>query len=342
VAGLDGDFRAAPDAGSADAATDGPSGCVLATYPDPPGGADDGTDIGTVGVAVHTIDLGDMADTPGYDLDHTCTCTADAGPTCAGYSSSASTYCDAPGGVDNQFAKLVSLIQLAVGVANIGSTALSNKADAGYWTLLVEIKGYNGQADDPAVDVALYPCASLGTQPKWDGTDSWPILATSVNAAGDPLYASQGAYVASHTLVATVPSVPLILAGEKQTITLTLRSAVLTGQLVQSHGQWRLVQGVIAARLGTSDFFQSLSSYRDTSAQPLCTDSAFFKAAKMAVCNDADILLDENQPRTTPCDAFSFGMGFSADSALLGPKVPVPTPTPGCPAATDPAGTTCP
>jgi len=348
VAGLDGNFRAAPAAGTGGAGGDagapdaGPAGCVLATYPDPPGGVDDGTDIGTIDVAIHTVDLGDMGTIPGYDLDATCTCTDDAGPTCAGRSTQAGLYCDAPGGVDNQFAKFVQLIEIPLGAASFSSTGFSAKANAGYWTLLIEIHGYNGLKDDPAVSVALYPCPGLGVTPKWDGTDSWAILDTDVTGLGMPAYASDGAYVAGQTLVASVPSVPMTLAGDKQTFTLTLSGAVLTGKLAQSNGQWRLEQGVLAARLGLTNLFQSLSAYRDTSGMPLCTDAGFlYSTAKTSICTDADILLTATEPKSATCDALSFGMGFSADPALRGPSVPAPTPTPGCPAATDPANDSC-
>ena len=292
-------------------------------------------------VTLHSIDLGDMGDIPGYDLDHTCTCTGDAGPTCAGRGTASGLYCDAPGGVDNQFAKIVQLIQIPLG-SSISSTAFSDKAAAGYWTLMIQVKGYNGEVDDPSVQVALYPCAGLGTTPKWDGTDSWPVLDVAEDSMGNPIYAADGAYVANHTLVATVPKVPITFAGMKQTITLTLSGAVLTGKLVESNSTWRLLQGVLAARLGLSDFFGSLSSYRDNNGMPLCTDSGFiYSTAKTSVCNDADILIDPTQPKSATCDALSFAMGFTADPAILGPKVQVPAPTPGCPAATDPASDSC-
>ncbi len=348
IAGLDGNFQPAPDGGPAgDAGADtgpdtGPAGCVSATYPDPPGIPDDGNDAGTISLAVHTVDLGDMGTVPGYDLDHTCTCTGDAGPTCIGRSMTPSTYCDAPGGVDNQFAKVVQLIEIPLG-STISSSTFTAKAEAGYWTLIILVTGYNGEKDDPSVQVALYPCAGLGAMPQWDGTDSWPVLATAVDM-GAPVYVSNGAYVADHTLVATVPKVPVTFAGEKETLTLTLSGAVLTGQLVQSNGVWRIIQGTLAARFALTDFFQALSTYRDNNGMPLCSNSGFiYDTAKTSVCNDADILVDPTQPISTTCDALSFGMGFTADPAVLGPVVPVPTPTPGCTAAMgDPATDSCP
>jgi hypothetical protein len=345
VAGLDQDFQAAPDAGPVrDAGGDGEAGsgaCMSATYPDPPSTPDDGKDIGPVTIAVHSIDLGDTGNAVGYDLDHLCTCIDDAGPSCAGRSSNPSIYCDVGGGVDNQFGKVITTIEIAI--SGFDSSTLSSKADMGIWSLLVQVTGYNGEKNDPSVQVGIYPCAGLGTAPLWNGTDSWPILDTSYDADGGPAYASNGAYVSDQTLVATVPSVPIQLGGAKQSIAIILSGAVLTGKLVESNGSWRLIQGVLAARIHLSDFFKAISSYRGTNGMPLCTDSGIlYSGLKTQVCNDADILADPTQPISSTCDSISFGMGFTADPAVLGPTVMAPTPTPGCDAGTDPAMDSCP
>jgi hypothetical protein len=347
VAGLDQDFRAAPDAGppptDAGAAGDaeaGPGVCVPATYPDPPGIPDDGNDVGPLTVAVYSIDLGDTGNAVGYDLDHVCTCIDDGGPSCAGRASTLSTYCDVGEGVDNQFGKIVTMLEIAI--PGFDSAAYSMKAQDGTWSLLVQVTGYNGEKDDPTVQVAIYPCSGLGTTPKWDGTDSWPILQTAVDADGGAAYASNGAYVSDQTLVATVPSVPIQLGGTKQTLTITLSGAVLTGKLVESNGSWRLIQATLAARIHLSDFFQAISTYRDNTGTPLCTDGGFiYSSLKTQVCNSADVLADPTQPISTTCDSISFGMGFTANAALLGPIVMPPALTAGCPPATDPANDSC-
>jgi hypothetical protein len=358
VAGVDGNFTLAPpDAGhdtgvgAGGAATDGgppdappdtgPTGCVSSTYPDPPGGTDDGTDVGPIVVAVHSVDLGDTGGTvPGFDLDHTCTCIDDGGPSCVGSSMMTSLYCDVGGGVDNQFSKFIALAAVAL-PNSIGSSTFSTTANNGDWSLLLQIDGYNGKADDPAVTVSFLPAAGFGSPPKWDGSDLWPVLQTAFDASGQPLYVSNGAYVAGHTLVATVPTVPITFAGAKSTLTLSLSGAVLVGTLGNTNNVWRL-QATLAARLGQKDLFAALSSYRDRTGAPLCTTSGFvYQTAKTTFCTDPDITLDSTLPPTAPCDAISFGMGVTADPAQVGPKVPVPMPTPGCPAGTDPSDDTC-
>ena len=204
-----------PDAGpDATAPETGPPGCVRATYPDPPGGGGDGgASLPTALVfALHSIDLGDGATVPGYDLDNVCTCLFDAGPSCVGRSPQASTYCDVPAGsanqgIDNQAAKLFQLIELPVGPSVFSSSVFSLQADAGHWSLLIRLEGYNGLMDDPQVDLALFPAGGLGKKPGWDGSDVWPVVSTSVDGGtSNPKYRSNGAYVSQGTLVATLPT----------------------------------------------------------------------------------------------------------------------------------------
>lgn len=346
VAGLGGDFAAAPhqdggeEDGGAGAGGSGPVGCVAATYPDPPG-LDDSPSSPEIVLALRTIDLGESAAVPpGYDLDHACTCFADAGPSCV----SKQPHCDAPGGIDSASAQFFSLIQFAVGAGNFSSSSFSAKVEKGTWTLLIRIRGYNGKLDDPAVDVAIFPSSGIDPGPVWNGNDAWGVSVQSVSD-GDleqPLYPSAGAYVSQGTLVAALPSVLMKLGGEEDTITLHLTGGVLTGHLVSGPGGWTMTGGVLAARWKDKDLFEALSSYRDGNGKPICTDSAIsYATAKTTLCKGLDILADPSGARSLPCDALSIGLGFTAQPAKLGAIEATAMPTPGCPPETDPATDSC-
>jgi hypothetical protein len=329
----------------------GPPPCNRATYPDPPGGADDGGAGPTLVFALHSIDLGDMGTTPGYDLDNVCTCFDDAGPSCVGKSAQLTTYCDLPAGpgnqgIDNQSAKLFQLIEIPVGQSVFGSSVFSLQADSGSWSMLIRVEGYNGLPDDPAVDVALFPSSGLGgNKPAWNGNDIWPVVGTSVGDAGvaSPLFHSNGAYVSQGMLVATMPTTEMTIhGGGLDSITVHLTAGVLTAHLVQINGQWHLQNGTLAARWALTDVFKAIGSYRDNNGKPICTDQiASYTLAKQAICQDADILVDGTQPKSAPCDALSVGIGFTADPAVLGTVVDAGALTPGCPAATDPSNDMC-
>ncbi len=334
---------AGPETGPPEAGP--PPGCVSATYPDPPGGTDSTTDLGPLVFAIRSIDLGDMGDTPGYDLDKECTCIDDAGPSCTGRSTQLSAYCDAPGGVDNQAAKLFELIELPFGVGNFGSQYFSDQANQGNWSLLVQVKGYSGMPDDPVVEVALFPTSGIHP-PQWNGMDKWPVEPSSLIVDGgmsSPRFVANGAYVSGGVLVATMPTTQITLAGSGQdTITITLSSGVITAKLVDVGGIWNLQGGVIAARWSLKNVFQALSSYRDNNGLPICSNSSSYAIAKGVICNDADILVDGTQPKSAPCDALSVGLGFTADPANLGSVSDAGITSPGCAPADDPANDSCP
>ncbi|MFT3769465.1 MAG: hypothetical protein QM820_28845 [Minicystis sp.] len=340
VAGLDGDFVAAPQPdGGADEG--GVEGCASATYPDPPTIADDATSNEIV-FALRTLDLGESATVPpGYDLDHACTCFADAGPSCV----SQKAHCDAPGGIDNASAQFFSLIKFAAGPSNFSSDAFGAKVGVGVWSLLIRVRGYNGKDDDPAVDVALFPSTGIDPPPLWNGNDAWRIAASSVNGSDldHAIYTSQGAYVAQGRLVAAMPSVLMKLGGEENTITLQLTGGVLTGKVAKTQLGWALSEGVLAARWKSSDLFQALSTYRDGDGKPICTDLGLgYASAKSAFCSGLDILADPSGAKTLPCDALSIGIGFTAQEAKIGVVDEPPMTTPGCPPETDPANDHCP
>jgi hypothetical protein len=335
------------DAGSPeqDAGSDapvGPPGCDEVFYPSPPM-VPDGPSNPPIVVAIHTIDIGDMGNVWGYDLDRVCTCDDDAGPTCV----SPQLHCDLDGGIDNVAPQLFNLVSIPLGSDLFSSSLFSSQANAGQWTLLVQIDNWNGQPDDPSVDVAIFTTPGFGAMPMWNGADVWQPSEASATVDGGllvPTYVSEGAYVAGGVLVAAMPTVPLNIAGANNRITLQFVGGVITGKIGQFQGLWRLTDGVIAARWPTKQIFQAVASFRDNNGKPvICTDSTLYDVGKNAICNAADILSDGTAPASVACDSVSIGIGFTADQVELGATpAPLPKATPGCPAATDPANDSCP
>lgn len=350
VAGLDGDFEQAPvvheDGGATeeDAGVDaeaGVQGCARATYPDPPAGAD-GPSLPDIVFAFRTLALGEAATTPpGYDLDGACTCFADEGPTCA----AVSKHCDAPGGIDSASAQFFSLVAFAAGSTNFSSAAFSSRIEVGTFGVVVRLAEYSGEADDPSVEVAIYPSGGVVSEPPvWDGNDAWRLQAASlINDDPDqPLFKSAGAYVSKGTLVAALPALEATLGAEENSMTLHLTGGVVTAKLSMDTSGFRLNDGVIAARWKIEDIFNALSSYRDSQGNPICTDGDLvYGTAKDAICNGLDILGDPSAAKTEKCDALSIGLGFTAQEATLGPVAPPPVPFPGCPPESDPKFDTC-
>jgi hypothetical protein len=333
------------DPDPSDAGSDAPLGCQHATYPPPPN-LEDVASIPDFVVAVRSIDLGDGAgDPPGFDLDNTCTCFEDAGDTCS--TKLSTPRCDGPGGVDNAASELFQLVVDNIGDGYFGSKHYSKAAEAGEWTVLFQISGYNGTPDDPEVHVTLFVSPGLeGVLANWDGMDAWPVSDDTLGPSGtltDPLYVSDGGYVAGGTLVATLPSVEIRFSGSASTITARLVGGVVTGKLVVEPTGTRIEGGLLAARWTEQDVFAALGSFRGQGGLKLCNDGGFiYGPVKSAVCSARDILTDPVQPASSPCDALSLGIAFVADPALLGAVVPAAMPTPGCDdPMQDPANDAC-
>jgi hypothetical protein len=334
-----------PDAGH-DAHEDaGPTGCQNATYPDPPGGMDDGVDVGPILLALRTIDMGDMSSTPGYDLDRYCTCQFDAGPSCVSPSFNPTADCDGPNGIDNALAGQVQLLQLALKGA-FGSTYFSAGAEQGRWSLLIQIAGYNGKMDDPHVDVALFPSSGFegdGGVPAWVGGDRWKVLDSSLGDGGvkDPLYKSSSGYVSQGTLVAAMPTGELNFSGSTEQIKFTFSGAFLTGQLSKANNLWAIKDGVLAGRWPIGEVFKAVSSYRDNNGNPICQTTFGYSTAKAQLCAAPDILVDGTKPKSASCDAISFGFGYSAQAAVIGSPTASGKPARFCDAGVDPAEDHC-
>ncbi len=323
--------KAKVDSGKVDA-----TGCYSLQPPGPPSPSATGGAT-TFVVAIRTVDIGDKGDSPGYDLDHVDTCCADAGPSCV----SVKTHCDAPGGVDNGAAALLSDIQLADSQLQLGSTALSSRANAGAWSLLIEVSNYNGKADDFEVDVTFYPSPGLGKKPAWDGSDVWPVDPVSVWDGGikSPRYTSQGAFVAGGVLVAAVPDVEIMFGGGAGFF-IEIVGGVLTGNIVKDGTDWKITNGMIAGRWTTSQVFRSLAGVH-TPGGSICTTSTLFSYVKTAVCGAADILANAIDPVSSPCDSVSFGFGFAADPAKIGAIGPIIHYDGGCAPEASLANITC-
>ena len=115
-------------------------------------------------------------------------------------------------------------------ITEASSEQLSQKIETGTNTILIKISGYNGTPDDAAVEVTWYASADFDmtnpTPPKWDGTDTWSVLSTSLqpqagadggaeNDVVHPKYVDKLAYVTHGTLTASVRAGSVALCTEQ-------------------------------------------------------------------------------------------------------------------------------
>ncbi len=181
--------------------------CDHAEPPATPSGSDTGDNIGFTAV-IYTIDWGDTEDAQGnpralsigYDLDGLCTSLLDS-PRCEPASWTGTTVTDGPGGIDNAVGMLLYDQGSAFGLKPFTSSFLTQSTQSGEQAPpgIVRVSDYSGFAVDPQVTVEWFVPIPPGKKPKWDGTDSWPILNGTADATGSSgvvsHYVDHAAYV---------------------------------------------------------------------------------------------------------------------------------------------------
>jgi hypothetical protein len=140
--------------------------CARATFPPPPDKGKDGADLPGIVIALYALDF---EGGKGIDQDGVCTCVFDAGPSCTNKTGIA---CDDENGRDNAFPAFVKRSRKAI-TDKIGAIPLPfdltplldklfdfNKRsrdviDGGNAGILLYVSNYNGQPDDPYVQVEI-------------------------------------------------------------------------------------------------------------------------------------------------------------------------------------------
>jgi hypothetical protein len=290
----------------------------------------------------------------GYDLDKVWTGCSGGGPdgsvgpeSCKAAVIGA-THPDDNQGRDDYSVKLL-LALAAFDSAQFNATTVSQRLQNGTYSVLLQILHYNGTPNDTSVSVGLY--ASNGVEgdagAKWNGQDTWTIDDVFVVSDAGPILPNHFdafAYVSGGTLVMKV-NFPLSLgASSAGSFTISLADGHITGQVVPAgNGTYALANGQITGRWNISDLLSAVQEVTVSSAT-LCPGSNYYNLLKGEACQYADIMTDPTQDLTgMKCDALSFGMGYTADPALMGSIVPTPQhPSPCYPDGGAPTPDKCP
>jgi hypothetical protein len=330
--------------------------CDHAEPPAAPSGTDTGSTT-TFTAAIYTIDWGDSDDAQGnpralsigYDLDHLCTGLLDT-PRCQPASWTGVTVTDGPQGIDNAIGMMLHDQGTAFGLKPFTSSFLTDSTQKGEQAPpgIVRVSGYSGYAVDPVVTVEWFVALRPGAKPKWDGTDTWPIMNGTADAVGSSGVVSHfidhAAYVTGYELVAHFPSgAPVTLSN----VPVTTTTMLLTANLVQPvTGQWELQKGIVAGIGTVSELFHdtpamssSFAGYNDTGTpNAICKNqTALYPKIKTWFCAHLDTQLSTGPT----CDAASFGMSFTARAGNVGAIAPAAPPVVYCAPGTDPTGDTC-
>lgn len=330
--------------------------CVEAKFPSKPAGTNlgEGNDFFT---ELKSFDFGeDLPDRGvrlvGYDIDGLCTAgtgtdpTMTDGPGCqpqAGVITKDTLkpeYGDLPGGRD---AGLRFLIARIAGVfQGFGTPTYNDQIKAGKVSLLLGIKGYNGQPDDDQVELTVYtPGGSMSdagqvdgrVRPVFDGRDVWPVALESFrenNPANGPSTMTTQGYVKDNVVVGSLGKIQLrlrigISEIETTDLQITFSQTFFTAQVKKEPDNlWHLHNGQISAYWTTKDLFAQVKYFpnplkTDANADPakLCMNLPLqYPVVRAIICDSADISSTPNAPNPV-CDAVSVGIGFEAVQANL-------------------------
>jgi hypothetical protein len=347
--GPGGDTDAEVDGAPGDGGAEGDP-CDHARPPAHPSGADkpDGVDFV---VAARTLDFGLAVDAGapppmGLDLDGVCTCPPPE--SCLGRVANA-THCDEDGGRDNGTGALLrSFAQISDGIIN--QESVNKRLERGDYSMLFRVRHYNGQADDPAVEVSTFlsngveqPSPDAGVVPKWDGTDRFTIDTGSVfGGSGDggviPNYVDTKAYVAGSVLVTTIDQVPLFLGSSGLGFfTMRLTNVTFVLRLVPEGATFRVSEGVAAGRWRTKELLAIMGSVPAPFGPGyICPGTQLYDDAKQLICKNADIAADPKNDRAgMPCEALSIGFLLTASPVVMGSLTANATSASNCDAGAD-------
>lgn len=323
-------------------------GCTYARPPDPPAEAEPGGDIEFT-VAVYSVNFGDATGNPkeiGYDLDSRCTCHGE-GNSCLRESWATAEACDGPNGEDNAAGSL--LTNMGPYFKDFGSTAWSEALLEGEWSILLRVRGYNGQPNDSKVRLDWYVPDNYdedkesGAVPSWDGNDVWPIRATCLveqdGGTADiekPRYFDDNAYVTNGVLVGSFTSSSFQVSAD---YVIEFNGTFITGTIVEGPMGWTLEGGLMASRWKLQSLLAQVGRISLLNL-PVCTNHPAYPTLKAEFCSRADIFSGLGTP-TTSCDSLSAGMRFETMPAVLGTIIYDSFSTSQCDPSVDPANDTC-
>jgi hypothetical protein len=210
---------------------------------------------------------------------------------------------------------------------------VNENIQSGSFTILVSIDGLGPDADYNPLPAKLYiggGLDDLGTPPKFDGTDAWPLFYEFLNNGdkNSPKVSFANAYLTDNTFVSgSQGDLTLSLSISGFTLNLKIAKAVISMDLNAAHDD--AVNGIISGIIPTEDFVAELKKVAGAFDPGLCSGSTVESIANQ-VRQSSDILKDGTQDPSKDCDGITIGLGFTMSRAQLGdvldPAPPSPDP----------------
>lgn len=240
-------------------------------------------------------------------------------------------YPDGADGIDNSFGK--NLLPLILGLYPTWVTDINNGIDNGFFTSLVRMECLPPTGDVDAFTTKLFGATDLGMDPKFDGTDLFPVAPELLADPMDPLSSTiifpkssvKGQLFDSGKNQTFILTVPLKTMTDETSIKLTLNAAQTIMTLAADRKS--ATGGLIGGVLNTEDFVAEIKKVGHLLG--LC-DTLLFNNLITQIREASDIMADGTQDPTKTCDGISMGLQFEMKSALIGIVGPASPPGMAC------------
>lgn len=247
--------------------------------------------------------------TLGFDLDDRCSLPPEPDVECLPPAGT-TPETDGERGIDNAFGHRMA--PTLVGLDNSLEARIRKDQSRGRGGILLNIRGYNGEADDPSVDVfvaqtiyAIPHGADAKADPEWDGRDRFYCEDSAFGGGpDDPLVKNDNAYVRDGWLVVRLPDrADITFNIDDGAVNFRFISASIVGR-ISSDGQF-LEDVVLSGRWALSDIALAADQLG------ICAGTVERKFLDNSLASFADVRATPGTGGPTAlCDAVSAGLGF--------------------------------
>ena len=245
--------------------------------------------------------------------------------------SPAGVFPDGNNGIDNSFGK--NVLPILLGLASDVSVANNEAIANGDYTYLWSVAAGNGF--ECSTTSSFFLGGFLGQPPKFDGSDVWPVDASSLFNPNDPKSAKctfpdtrfEG------NVAGALPPAPfnfvLMIAGMKMVIPLNL--TMMTFEFTPDRS--RVERGMIGGVISTDEFVQSIAKMAAAFDSSFCDPmSPTLQSILNQIQQASDIMKDGSQNPFAECDGISIGLGFTMKPVRIdGVTIPPPDVDPCAP-----------
>lgn len=245
--------------------------------------------------------------------------------------SPAAVFPDGTNGIDNSFGKnvLPILLGLASDLSATNNQAIANGEYSYLWSL-ADANGF-----ECSTTSSFFLGGFLGQPPKFDGSDVWPVDASSLFNPNDPTSAK---CVFPDTrfegnVAGALPAAPfnfvLQVSGMKMVIPLNL--TIMTFEL--SPDRSIVTRGMVGGVISTDEFVKSIAKMAAAFDTSFCDPSSpTLQSILNQIHQASDIMKDGSQNPAFECDGISIGLGFTMQPVRIdGVMVPPPDVDPCAP-----------